>query len=407
MNAKFVMLTTVLLLGLILLGACSGQIPVSGPGTESTRDSQVLQAAQATATQIAMEAEIAALKTQVAQLGVATQQQNEATAVSPAEVTATPKPPTATAVPPTATAVPPTRTPTATPLPCNAATFVADVSIPDGTELEPGTSFTKTWRLKNIGACTWTESYDLVFVSGDQMDAPDTVAMPGDVGPGQVIDVSVDLVAPDHEGSYRGNWKLRDSSGRVFGLGRRGDTFFVDIRVAAPSSSNGPLDFVARYCQATWTSSAGRLPCQGENNDSRGFIRRINDPVLESGYQDDEPALLTNPQMVENGVIRGKYPAVRVENGYKFVSVIGCSYKATGCDVTFLLSYQIGSGPVHNYAKWHEVYDKEFHLVGVDLSALAGQDVKFILNVIANGDSSNNKALWLAPHIEVSPIVPN
>ena len=47
------------------------------------------------------------------------------------------------------------------------AQFVADVTVPDGTRYDPGATFTKTWRLKNIGTCTWTTSYTLVFDSGD------------------------------------------------------------------------------------------------------------------------------------------------------------------------------------------------------------------------------------------------
>jgi len=35
---------------------------------------------------------------------------------------------------------------------CNWAQFVTDVTVPDGTYLAPGTTFTKTWRLKNIAA---------------------------------------------------------------------------------------------------------------------------------------------------------------------------------------------------------------------------------------------------------------
>jgi len=36
---------------------------------------------------------------------------------------------------------------------CDAAQFVEDVSIKDGSVLERGASFTKIWRLKNTGNC--------------------------------------------------------------------------------------------------------------------------------------------------------------------------------------------------------------------------------------------------------------
>src|SRR5512135_3467629 len=49
---------------------------------------------------------------------------------------------------------------------CDRAQFIADVTVPDGTRFSPGAAFTKTWRLKNVGTCTWSTSYTLVFSSG-------------------------------------------------------------------------------------------------------------------------------------------------------------------------------------------------------------------------------------------------
>jgi hypothetical protein len=399
MDLKFFFIAGLLLFGGILLSACASMIPVSGD-PQATQNAAAFQAAVGTATQSALETEIAVLRTQVAQV---TPDGGQAATATPAPVM-----PTATLEPPAATAtqipVLPTFTPTTPPLPCNAALFMGDISIPDGSVLTPGTSFTKTWRFQNAGACTWTTSYALVYVDGNRLGGPDEIALPGNVYPGQVIDVSVDLVSPGQAGSYRGDWMLRDASGVQFGIGRKNGPVYVDIQVAE-SVSSYPLDFVASYCQAEWTSGAGRLPCQGRNNDSRGYVRRIDNPTLESGSVDDEPVLLTQPQMITDGVIRGKYPAIHVEAGYHFAAVIGCAYEATACDVKFRLDYQIGSDTVGTLASWNEVYDKEFHLVDVDLSRLAGQDVKFILTVIANGASSQNRAQWLAPHISLRDVI--
>ena len=38
---------------------------------------------------------------------------------------------------------------------CDWAQFITDVTVPDGAKYEPGATFKKTWRLKNIGTCTW------------------------------------------------------------------------------------------------------------------------------------------------------------------------------------------------------------------------------------------------------------
>ena len=46
---------------------------------------------------------------------------------------------------------------------CDQAQFVSDLTAPDGAAFAPGAAFTKTWRLANIGTCTWTSAYNLVW----------------------------------------------------------------------------------------------------------------------------------------------------------------------------------------------------------------------------------------------------
>ncbi len=418
MKRKVLFVTVGLLLVALTFSACLPGLPVSGLDSESqaaTQEAIIMQAVQSTSTTIAMQTQISQLETQVAQASTPQAQQPSATvqpsATSEPVFTATPAPPTATNTPepptntPTNTAEPPTPeaptttpTRTATPIPCNLAQFVSDVTVQDGATFVPGATFTKTWRLKNIGACTWTTSYDIVFVDGNQMSAPSAVDMPGNVAKGQVIDISVNMKAPSNTGRYRSNWMIRDASGVLFGVGVSGTPFYADIRVSE-SSSGSLLNFVDRMCEASWSNADGGLPCPGENNDAEGFVRRIDKPTLESGYVDDEPVLQMFPQMINNGQIRGKYPAVRVKSGQHFVATIGCANKATNCDVTFRLAYQIGNDSWKTLKSWHEVYDKKFVSVDVDLSSLAGKDVKFILIILANGSSSDDRAQWLAPRI--------
>jgi hypothetical protein len=110
---------------------------------------------------------------------------------------------------------------------CNIAQFVTDVTIPDGTILTPNQAFTKTWRFKNVGTCTWTPSYAVVFSSGSSMNGPATQALTGNVNPGQTVDISVSLTAPGSAGDYTGYWRLRDGSGVLF------NQFYVQIKVQA------------------------------------------------------------------------------------------------------------------------------------------------------------------------------
>lgn len=108
----------------------------------------------------------------------------------------------------------------------NRAEFVADVSIPDHTRVAGGQRFTKTWRFKNAGTCTWTPEYSLVFVWGDLMDGKDRLSIGKNIPPGESIDVSIDLVAPEAASTYQGNWMFEDGYGNRFGTGYLGRQFF-------------------------------------------------------------------------------------------------------------------------------------------------------------------------------------
>ena len=137
---------------------------------------------------------------------------------------------------PTATVTP---FPTATPKPgeviedgCLEAAFIADVTIPDKTEIDADHQFIKTWRLQNTGTCTWTTQFKLVFQSGNRMHTPDeTNAIILPVEPGKMIDISVTLRAPLTAGTYKGFWNLEDPYGNPFGLGRAGVPFYAEIIV--------------------------------------------------------------------------------------------------------------------------------------------------------------------------------
>ena len=147
--------------------------------------------------------------------------------------------PTFTPLPAVASATPAPAA-TNTPIPsatsnCNAMEFVTDVTYPDGSIVTPGQSFTKTWRVKNIGTCAWTPSYAVVFSDGTSMNGPSTQALAGNVNPGQTLDISVNLTAPGGTGDYTGNWKLRDASGVLFGR------FYVQVKVQNPVTATYTL----------------------------------------------------------------------------------------------------------------------------------------------------------------------
>lgn len=131
-----------------------------------------------------------------------------------------------------------TNTPAASATPnCPLAQFITDVTIPDGTIMTPGQTFTKKWRLRNTSACIWN-GYTLVFDSGDSMGGPASKPI-GTVNPGQEVDLEVNLTAPNTAGNYRGYWRIITNGNVLVPIvnGHQGRSFYVDIKVQSPATA--------------------------------------------------------------------------------------------------------------------------------------------------------------------------
>ncbi len=129
--------------------------------------------------------------------------------------------------------LPPTADVTAQPG-TDSAEFLADVTVPDGTDFTPNQVFTKTWQVRNNGTTTWNAAYALVHVSGEPMGNAEAVPLLATIAPGQTADLSVILTAPAQLGRYTGFWMLRNPSGQVFGIGPEANQpIYVQIDVVA------------------------------------------------------------------------------------------------------------------------------------------------------------------------------
>lgn len=119
-----------------------------------------------------------------------------------------------TATPLGATVPPPSPPPPAT---CTlASTFIADVTIPDGTVIAPGGTFVKTWAIQNSGTCTWGGGYMALFVDGEALGATSPQPIPA-ANPGDIINISINMVAPPTPGMHTSVWQLQASNGVTFG----------------------------------------------------------------------------------------------------------------------------------------------------------------------------------------------
>jgi len=374
---------------LLVLNACN--LLAAGATSQSGSQAAYTQAAQTIVAQLTQQAS----DTQSAEL-------TRVASAPAATPTATPPQATAAAPTPTATTIPPTPAPpTATPVLalCDQVQFIKDVTVADGSLLTPGSEFSKVWRLKNIGTCTWDTDYTLVFSSGDRMQATRVIPLEDTVHPGEKIDMKVDFVAPTEQGRYRSLWMLSNASGKRFGIGDNADqAFWAEIRVTSPNE-NFAYDLAADMCLATWRSSAGSLPCPGDSASADGSAILLDRPVLEGGRHENESTLWMRPAAEKNGWISGIYPAYKVRDGDHFLADIGCLQDSDGCKVLFSLDYQVSGGSKKNLGQWTETYDGNIYRVDVDLSSLAGKKVQLILSVTNQGKASQANAFWLAPSV--------
>lgn len=124
----------------------------------------------------------------------------------------------------------------------NLAKFVEDISVPDWEQKKAGERFVKTWRFQNVGTCTWTPEYAMVFIWGEQLNAEGKQYLGATVKPEEFVNVSMQLTAPKETSYYQGNWMFEDTFGERFGTGYRGRQFFwVAIAVGNPGGRGGGL----------------------------------------------------------------------------------------------------------------------------------------------------------------------
>ena len=205
-------------LSFILLSACGSSVPASPTPDFYAIHTAAAQTVVAELTQNSM----ANTATPEATFAVA-ESLSTATTVPTSEIafeTITPEP--------TETLVPsPTLTLKALPTDpaCDNALWLADVSVQDGTEMSPGQSFEKTWRIKNAGTCTWEEGYHLIFSYGEKMDGQ-AYPLTAIISPEGTAEVTVLFKAPLETGEYSSTWRMANATANNFG-----EEIFVKIVV--------------------------------------------------------------------------------------------------------------------------------------------------------------------------------
>jgi hypothetical protein len=229
-------ITILVLFACIAMTSCAGQQAAGTP----TLDVDAIQTSAVNTFTAAMN------QTQTEQALLATQTPSPTVTSSPTIAATAPLPPTWTPAPllafptlfiaPTVTGTQytPTTDPSLLAAGCNNSQLINDVNVPSGSVFNSKDSFTKTWKVANSGTCNWIFSYQLIFVSGDQMGGG-TVRIGKTIVPGKWTQVSVGLTAPKSAGTYTGYWRMATQTGSAFGA-----TLTVSIVVGTPTNTPVP-----------------------------------------------------------------------------------------------------------------------------------------------------------------------
>lgn len=297
---------------------------------------------------------------------------------------------TQTGIPPTATLTPVTPTATITLLSecTDKAQFISE-TIPDYMEFSPGSPFSKSWTIKNIGTCTWTPEYSLAIIQGEAMSSPSMVPFGQTIHPGEVAELTLSLIAPSGPGEYTGYWKLRNARGQDFG------NLWVKIKVTEAITNDltglGTPTWIETFTNNASFALGTSDGTDFEINNGNLVISALSPQgdkwrISNKGYMDDffiEAQFTTGPTCVGKDsyglVIRapdqpddiidstyvitfsceGKYRVYRMDNGV-FTSIQTWTANAnikTGPGKTNLLGIKAKGNNIQIYANGNQIFE--------------------------------------------------
>ena len=154
---------------------------------------------------------------------------------------------------------------------CDAVQSLSELTVPDANAMPPGVTFTRLFRLRNIGGCTWSKKYALIFDSGQQLGAPQKVFFPEEVAPGQTIDLYVQMKSPNTAGTYTGYWKILNDVNTTFGTGpAHSDPIPVKITVTRSITNTSSPATLTKTVQAGYTRTPTRTATPTGPTPTRG-----------------------------------------------------------------------------------------------------------------------------------------
>lgn len=175
----------------------------------------------------------------------------------------------------------------------DSAIFMSDVTIPDGTRVSRGQTFTKTWRLRNMGTCPWDSTYKLFFIAGERMGAPDSIPLPV-TAPKADADISAQLTAPSKDGTYTGIFELRDPNGKVISIGLD-KSIWVKVIVGEGAPVVPQDGDVTTIPNGTIPRNTPSANCSA--NENAGYVNELLNLINNARRGSGLPTLTVNAQL--------------------------------------------------------------------------------------------------------------
>jgi len=233
--------------------------------------------------------------------------------------------------------------------------------------------------------------------------AADTAA--GGAGPGKTVDLAPQPVGDTPlPGTSAGPLVAAPIAPAVAAAGRSHPTVIAApksevARVHPVGAAIPVLDLYTLASQARWTSTAGALPFNGPDTDSRGFVRALGHTTLIDGAAYDS-VLMTHPNWAAGGYIRGSYELTIPAGATAFSAKVGFLPGATASDGVTVRATLREPGRIHGLATRSLMPG---HGV-VELSATIpetwrGKVVTLDLRVEAGTSPTQDWLVWVAPSI--------
>jgi len=192
--------------------------------------------------------------------------------------------------------------------------------------------------------------------------------------------------------------------------------FAFSLHLPGQVSGNEVYNFIRVARTATWVNkplplgavpTVTKLNFNDRNNDKKGFVRYVNNAVLEDGQKYQRSVLQTHPEWKNGGLVIGYFYDVNIPANAKFSAKVGFLQGAKASDgATFEVSvYNIATKRGQRLIQYHAKYDGKLDEITADLKPYAGQKLRIELRVNAGSSSSQDWAVWQQAGVVTAPML--